>query len=156
MKEIQGAKGYFITENAEVIGLKGKPMTLAKNYKGYLTCRIPNRNYSLGVHRVVAIHFIPNPENKKEVNHKDGNKLNNHVSNLEWMTCKENINHAINSGLRTRKSNLQSNAMFDNSQVMAIKDALNAGFKAKNIASYFKCHISTISKIKCGNHYPTI
>ena len=52
------------------------------------------------VHRLVAEHFIPNPNNYKEVNHIDGNKLNNHFENLEWVSAKQNSTHAVISKLR--------------------------------------------------------
>ena len=55
------------------------------------------------VHRIMAMVFIPNPDNKPEVNHIDGNKLNNCASNLEWCTKSENITHAIKTGLAERK-----------------------------------------------------
>ena len=53
-----------------------------------------NRKH-ISIHRLVAIAFIPNPDNKREVNHIDGNRRNNCVDNLEWVTPKENVNHAF-------------------------------------------------------------
>jgi hypothetical protein len=51
------------------------------------------------VHRLVSMAFIPNEQNKPHVNHIDGNKLNNHISNLEWCTRSENVSHALKTGL---------------------------------------------------------
>lgn len=65
---------------------------------GYLMVNLKGKMCK--VHRLVANAFIPNPENKPYINHKDGNPLNNTVENLEWVTQKENIEHAIRTGLR--------------------------------------------------------
>lgn len=70
--------------------------------KGYKTCNITvNKNhYRPLVHRLIAENFIPNQFNKPVVNHKDGNKSNNSIKNLEWVTHKENTAHAIETGLK--------------------------------------------------------
>ena len=61
-----------------------------------------------GVHRLIAIMFIPNPNNKPQVNHKDGNKLNLKISNLEWNTSSENTQHAYDNGLTHLKKGADS------------------------------------------------
>ena len=66
---------------------------------GYLTILFGDSR--LHVHQLVAKQFLPNPDNRTQVNHKDGNKLNNHVDNLEWATNGENQIHAYQTGLQT-------------------------------------------------------
>lgn len=80
---------------------KGKLIIQSKNHKGYPLANVSkgNKRYSRATHRLVAEAFIPNPENKPQINHIDGNKENNSVSNLDWVTASENIRHAINNGL---------------------------------------------------------
>jgi len=70
-----------------------------QNNKGYERVQLCGKFYF--VHRLVAEKYIPNPENLPQVNHKDGNKTNNDVSNLEWVSNQKNRDHAILNGLHT-------------------------------------------------------
>jgi len=110
-------KKYMITDT-------GKIYSYARN--NYLTQRVTRYGYAevvlsnqkdgkrsvkyVSVHRLVAMAFISNPNNLKQVNHIDGNKLNNVVSNLEWCTAQQNIQHAWDLGLsKPSKPNLGKN-----------------------------------------------
>ena len=104
INEIYGLEqyeGYTITDKGEIISYKGKKpknLKLQENNKGYLFIRL--RYHSPKIHRLVAKSFIPNPENKEQVNHKNGIKSDNRVENLEWVTNQQNREHAINTGLK--------------------------------------------------------
>ena len=88
--------------------IKEKILTNLINNSGYQIVNLSkyNKQKIFKINRLVAIHFIPNPENKPQVNHLDGNKINDYYKNLEWCTSKENIKHAWKLGLceNTRSS----------------------------------------------------
>lgn len=80
---------------------KDKIMKVGINNFGYKRLWLSKENKSKGflLHRLIAIHFIPNPDNLSEVNHKDADKLNNSINNLEWCSHSENMAHANSMGL---------------------------------------------------------
>lgn len=99
---------------------------------GYTSVKLfkDGRGYQKSVHRVVAEAYLPNPESKPQVNHKDLNKKNNDVSNLEWVTQEENLAHAIRNGTnKTRISKLKMNEKYQNIFFLAKCDECGARTK---------------------------
>lgn len=86
--------------------ISGKKIISNPNRDGYLKVSLGNgvKAKTFPVHRLVAVAFIPNLQNKRTINHKDGNKLNNNDCNLEWNTYSENMTHAFRTGLKKQKS----------------------------------------------------
>ena len=101
---INTMEDYEITMNGEIVNKKtGRILKTQPNGKGYLrfSLLIDGKRKFFFVHRAVAEKYVPNPDNKPQVNHIDGNKANNHASNLEWVTNMENRQHAIKHGYHT-------------------------------------------------------
>lgn len=100
--EIKIFDRYEITKDGKVINkITRKQKSTFIGNGGYerVSLWIDGKQYKESIHRLVAQVFIPNPDNKPQVNHIDGNKLNNNVSNLEWCTREENMQHAYKNNL---------------------------------------------------------
>ena len=103
-----------------------------------------NKPKFMFIHRLVAIHFIPNPENKKTINHKDGNKSNNAATNLEWNTYRENMNHSILSGL---SASGERNGRSKITKVQA-EEIKTSNLSSQKLAEIYGIHKSNINRIK--------
>lgn len=120
----------------------------------YVNTSINNEQRKVNTHVMVATVWVNNPDPKlrKFVNHKDGNKLNNHASNLEWVTGSQNQRHALDCGLKAKGSNLY-NSELDEKQVHEICKLLVDGLRPKDIAVKYTVTPDIIRKIRSGDTY---
>lgn len=146
-KIIPGYEPYEVS-NLGRLRRKGVILTTPIGRVGYPRKYLKDLKKNLLIHRAIALCFIPNPKNLKEVNHIDGIKSNNLLSNLEWISRKGNAKHAYDNGLmRDQNGEKSHRAKLNQKQVDIIREALLNGFSQTNIAKYFKLHPSTISLI---------
>lgn len=95
-KKVRGYENYSVSTWGRVRNdVSGDLIAQEKNPKGYMRVSIGSvgKRHHLKVHRLVAEAFVPNPDGKPQVNHKDGNNRNNSFTNLEWVTDEENKAH---------------------------------------------------------------
>ena len=166
-KPIKDFPDYFIHSDGYVISRKfGKERRMVGNMrtgktKGYNTVSLMQNGVQFGraVHRLVAEHFLDRVDGKNDVNHKDGNKLNNKVDNLEWTSRKENMLHSVKTGLWTspteehykkmRQRSGQSVALFtmeEASDLMEMMAALK--LSSRKMAVIVGCSRPTIQRLR--------
>lgn len=160
---------YIITNNGIIYSIRNNKIKRLKsrpdkdNYL-HVIIHLNGVKYYRSVHRLVAEAFIPNPENKPQVNHKDGNHLNNFIDNLEWVTCKENIHHAWKTGLSTAQcGENHPNSIYTNNQIELVCELLekneNSMIEISNLTNVSYTVVKQIrnrflwKSISCNYHF---
>ncbi|MFP7414368.1 NUMOD4 domain-containing protein [Priestia filamentosa] len=141
-RRLYDSKGNFLRVQPEIIRTNE---TKSKRYKQFHLSR-NNKRKNVYIHRLVAEHFIDNPFNKPHVNHIDGNKTNNHYTNLEWVTLKENTIHAGESKLMEYGSSRYNSKLNDDS-VREIRRLYKEVKSFEEIARMFGVTRATIKQV---------
>ena len=157
--DIEGYPNYAVSNLGRVRSKKTGKLLKSYQTKGYLRVSLYNdagRKCKL-VHRLVAEAFIPNPQNKSDVNHINGCKTDANACNLEWATASENMSHAHSNRLRpvlNTQGEKNGFAKLTEAQVIEIKQLLADGKSTqKTIGSQFNISKSTVKDIKSGRRW---
>lgn len=162
MQEIKGYEGlYSVTEDGKIwasakLNWKSRFLKTWLIGHGYQVVALykEEKQKKFLVHRLVALTYIPNPLNFKEVNHKNANRLDNRVENLEWVSSKQNKRHAINLGLyknlgkNSPKGSENKQSKLTECKVIKLRNLYRTGkFTQEQLAVRFKVADSTIGHI---------
>jgi len=140
----------------------GRLLTPVASKSGYLRVCLQKNDKQLNksVHRLVALHHIPNLENKPQVNHKDGNKQHNDIDNLEWVTRSENMRHAFDNGLTVApKGEEHYKSFLSDDQIASIRLRYFNGDSQAQLANEFEIGHEAMSAIVHGTtwkHLPVL
>lgn len=149
-EKINGIPRYEVSSIGNIRHVGGKNLTLTKNIKdGYFQVGIwqDKKVKTLRVHRIVAQTFIKNLKRKPWINHIDNNRCNNSVSNLEWCTPQENVDHCVKQG-RNRWGIEKGKLTF--SKAAEIREMKKGGVTQREIGKIFSVDESLISKVIKG------
>ena len=156
-KEAYGFDNYLCNEQGQIYSLISKKIMKTHNDKdGYQCLRMTvekGKAVTVKAHRLIAQTFLPNPENKPFVNHKNGNKKDNAISNLEWCTVKENNNHARQTGLINDYGTNNTRAVCNEEMLKEIRTLIAEGKGNTEIEKITGISNKVISNIRRGRNY---
>lgn len=164
-KDVLGYEGlYEVSDDGQVKALsrvnsrgnrrKEKLMALHNDTDGYFRVRLTDKDgvrRTCKMHRVVAQAFIPNPNDLPEVNHKDGDKTNNLVSNLEWSTRSANVQHTYDSGLKERDTVIHNGVEISFRQ-LALQNGIRYGTAKMRVAAGWSLERAATEPTRKGNY----
>lgn len=156
-KDINGFRELYQVSNLGRIRRKDsfkvlKPLNISKGYKGVRLYETKNKAITKKIHRLVAEYFIPNSLNLPQVNHKDGNKSNNKVENLEWCSNDFNMNHAITNSL-LKLGEERFNSKCNEKSLLFLQDLINYGFTIKQLSIIYCINKNSMKEIIKGRTY---
>jgi len=148
---------YCVSDKGRIKRKGGRILTASFNAQKYhhVSLSKNNEKKTQRVHRLVASAFIPNPENKLFVNHKDGNKINNRVDNLEWCTLQENFDHAVKNGLTARGVRQHSSKLTDE-KVYEMRKLHKRGATATELSKIYGVGLSNTCDVLKGKTWKHI
>lgn len=153
-KKIKGYSHYRIYSNGRIYSeFINRYITPTEDSSHYLQNTLVDDNgnrKTIKTHRLVAMAFLPNPENLPDVNHKDFNRKNNNVGNLEWCTEKYNTQYTALYNIDNNKESYMKLSPLTEEQVLLIPTLLNYGFSVKFISKLYKVGHITIRNIITG------
>lgn len=155
-KDINGYEGLYKVSNLGRIRSyrRRKPLSPIEDRNGYYKINLTKDKEmkTYRIHRLVASCFIDNIDNKPEVNHIDGNKKNNNIDNLEWVTRSENESHSYRTGLRSgKKGVMHHNCKITEEIVIKIREMWDTGeYVQREIAEKFNIKTNNVWKIING------
>jgi len=134
----QNYYSYHVTTNGEVFNKFGGIIKSYDNGRGYLIVNIntDKRRVCKAIHRLVAEVYLPNPYHLSDVDHIDGNKLNNNLDNLRWLSHGDNIKHSYNSGRRSAKGSMNARSLLVEDEVIDIRFLISIGYRLKCLVSF--------------------
>jgi len=158
-KEIEGFENYLVSDQGNVMNKdSGRILKYRRHSGGYgrVTFMLNGKYVDKYVHRLVAEAFIPKDESRKQVNHIDGDKYNNKVENLEWCNSKENIRHAMRTGLLDNSGENNKLSKLKEKDVREIKKGIAMGKTITQVARDYGVSISLISMVNSGKRWASI